>query len=599
MHSIIAQLNTQPEAPVLIDVRTESGSPDFDIPAFKQKARLLAIALPGQDPWLIDVRNAGQRIAPLIGYLETRKLVGHNLQTKLGILSHQYGFKPQQGNAACVMAASQILFMGYFATDEERKPNIHRCYQRAFQQPLGSAEALSWTGELTKVHQQQIRQELEVLPALYDSCIKAIATANLDAIWHLEMSIIPQLIEMQMAGMGIHYERLHFQLEEANREKAETEIFLNKHVGKLFNPDNNKDTRDLLKRLGFAVPNLKFQTLAKLDHPVAKAIYRFKLSSQNLWNLVAINGSIGLDGRAHCILDPLWAETGRVVTRNFNLQGIRKVSPGTPDQALPQEIRACFRADPGKTYFVADFKGEELRILAYYTEEPNLIDALRRGEDLHDNTAATVLHKKLPDISESDHALGKELNFGFVYGQGAKGLAEKLGIPEQQAQLMIESFFDKNKFIKARKNACWAMARGDVSEVRTNLGRLRWVPSTGTPREDRKSGVQSEWDRFTALFHGPIQGTGADGLKITLDSLHGQLPAGSRLIAVAHDSFMGECINEKGAAMETIQRVESAMRESMDILCPGIPFEVETEVGSNWAQMASFEGFEREPEVDQ
>ena len=220
-----------------------------------------------------------------------------------------------------------------------------------------------------------------------------------------------------------------------------------------------------------------------------------------------------------------------------------------------------------------------------------MLAALRNGEDLHNKTAAAIFGKIIADILPGERAIAKQVNFGVVYGQGKATLAEALGISEQEAALIIEKFYDHYQSIWAHRNACWAMARGDENDVRSLLGRRRWVPSTGTRRADRDSGYQSEWDRFSALFNGRIQSSGADALKIALERLHGALPMDCALLSTAHDSIMIECPDDKSTAMEVIQLVERTMLEAMDCLCPGFPFEIETKVGHNWAAMVSVDKF--------
>lgn len=580
---IITKLESRPEENVLFDLRTVKGKPEFDQPAFKQPPKLLALALPGERPSVVPIVRGSKEVIPLLQYIEDRSLVGHDLQTKLGILSYYHGFNLQPGKAECVMAASQILSMGSATTRSDLRPDLSLCHKRAFGSPLEPSQALCWEGQPTNEHYQQVAQELAILPALHRAFTETILADNLDHIWHLERYIMPTSIGMQILGMDVDHERLRWQLEQATHEVTDKRAFLDTSVNEKFNPDSPEQVKALL-----SLPDVKDATLAGLNDGIAKAIYRYRVASRKLTSLNAIiEGIDSKDGRAHCIFDPLWAETGRIQTRNFNLQGVRGVRPRTPEAEIGQELRACFRAGPGKVLVSSDFKGEELRILASYTEEPNLIDALRRGEDLHNNTASAIFRKEVANLTLEERAVGKRVNFSVIYGQGAKGLAQQLGISEHEAEQFIESFYTQNRSIRAHKYACWRMAKGDIAEIRTLLGRRRLIPSVGTPRPHRKHRHQSEWDRFSALFNGPIQGTGSDGLKITLDRLHGALPPDCRLVSTAHDSLMLECPDDKTIVMEVIRLVEATMLEAMHCLCRDFPFEIETKVGYNWAEMVS------------
>lgn len=577
---VILKLETQREADVILDLRTTNGAPAFDVPAFKQTPKLLAITLPGNKPSLINVGKSSKEVIPLIRYLEKRSIVGHNLQTKLGILQHYYDFNITPGNAACVMAASQILSMGSATAKHELRPDLSLCHKRALGSPFAHTQALCWKGRLSPAHYQQVSQELEILPALHESFKKAIIADNLEAIWHLERHIMPALTEMQIVGMPVDHDRLQCQLLHATNEVQIQRAFLDTNVGRQFNPDSPEQVKALLP-----IPDCKDLTLRGLNDPNANAIYRFRVATRQFASLNAIIDGIGSDDRAHCIFDPLWAETGRIQTRNFNLQGVRGVPPGTPEAEIGQELRACFRAEPGKVLVSSDFRGEELRILAFYTEEPNLIGALQRGEDLHNNTASALFSKEIAKLLPEERSIGKQVNFGIIYGQGAKGLAKQLNIQEFQAKEFIESFYSQNRSVKSHKSTCWRMARGDVAEVRSLLGRRRWVPSSGTPRPGHKPPCQSDWGRFSAFFNGPIQGTGADALKIALDRLHGALLPDCRLVLPAHDSLMLECPDDKDVVMRVIRLIERTMLEAMDCLCFGFPFEIETKIGYNWAEM--------------
>jgi DNA polymerase-1 len=238
-------------------------------------------------------------------------------------------------------------------------------------------------------------------------------------------------------------------------------------------------------------------------------------------------------------------------------------------QQMPRgEYRRCIVAPPGRVLVKADYSQIELRIAAKISGDKALLEAYQRGEDLHARTACNVLG--IQEVTKQHRQLAKALNFGLLYGMGAKGFRiyaksrYGLDLTDKEARSYREAFFKSYPGLAAwhRRVRC-----RQTTETRTLTGRRRLLDSK-TPDTQR--------------LNTPVQGSGADGLKLGLGLLwerREQVPGAFPVLAV-HDEIVVEADAEQADAAAAW--LKSAMVDAMtDMLAP-IPVEVEVQVARNW-----------------
>ncbi|MGB0033935.1 MAG: DNA polymerase I [Candidatus Acidiferrales bacterium] len=274
-------------------------------------------------------------------------------------------------------------------------------------------------------------------------------------------------------------------------------------------------------------------------------------------------------GRLHTRFNQTGTATGRLSSSNPNLQNI----PVRTE--LGREIRAAFVASPGCQLISADYSQIELRILAHLSEDPVLIEAFRRGEDIHSRTAQEVFGAA-PFAQTSEHRrVAKVINFGVIYGLSAFGLSQQLGIDTKEASKFIAAYFDRYSGVKKYLDAQIAETR-DTGVVKNLFGRVRPIPEINSPQPNMRGFAER-----TAM-NTPMQGSAADLIKLAMIELDQRLPNDfkSRMILQVHDELLFE-----GPEKE-IPRLTKLVKEVMEgVHALRVPLVVDTKVGPNWRDM--------------
>jgi DNA polymerase I len=249
------------------------------------------------------------------------------------------------------------------------------------------------------------------------------------------------------------------------------------------------------------------------------------------------------------------------------------MSCGDPNmQQLPRgkEYRRCVIAPAGRVLVKADYSQIELRIAAKVANEPRMIEAYRNGEDLHVLTAARLLGKPVDQVTKADRQIAKSANFGLLYGMGAPGYRiyarsnYGLDMTEEEAVGYRQAFFETYPGLVA-----WHRRTGQT-------GKRSIETHTLTGRRRRDVG------RFTEKLNTPVQGTGADGLKLALALLwerRDRAPGAFPVLAV-HDEIVVEADTERADAVAAW--LKQAMLDAMIPLIEPVPVEVEVKIARNW-----------------
>ncbi len=275
-------------------------------------------------------------------------------------------------------------------------------------------------------------------------------------------------------------------------------------------------------------------------------------------------------GRLHTSFSQTGTATGRLSSSNPNLQNI----PIRTE--LGRQIRAAFVAAPGSTLLSADYSQIELRILAHVSEDPVLLEAFRRGEDIHSRTAQEVFGAA-PFAQTPEHRrAAKVINFGIIYGLSAFGLAHQLGIEQREAAKFIAAYFERYRGVKEYLDRQLIETR-KTGFTKTLFGRIRPIPEINTPQVNLRNFAER-----TAM-NTPLQGTAADLIKLAMIEIGRRLAAEkwrTKMILQVHDELLFEGPAEE---LDRLRALVKPAMEQVHSLC--VPLVVDIKVGPNWRDM--------------
>ncbi|HZP38005.1 MAG TPA: DNA polymerase I [Methylomirabilota bacterium] len=275
-------------------------------------------------------------------------------------------------------------------------------------------------------------------------------------------------------------------------------------------------------------------------------------------------------GRIHTSFNQLVAATGRLSSSAPNLQNI----PVRTE--LGRRIRAAFVPEKGWRFLAADYSQIELRILAHVSGEESLIEAFRRGEDIHARTASEVFGVALDAVTPEQRDIAKTTNFSVIYGVTAFGLSRGLDISTKQAQEFLDRFFARHPKVKAYLTRTVAEGR-ERGFVTTLLGRRRYLPElrSGNPN------LRGFGERMAT--NAPIQGTAADLVKIAMVRMARELASRrlrARMLLQVHDELLFEVPADE---VERLHALATQVMESAITL--DVPLRVDVKVGDDWASV--------------
>jgi DNA polymerase I len=429
------------------------------------------------------------------------------------------------------------------------------------------AEAADITGHLTS----QLRAEVEQqgLLKLYDE---------------IDLPLVPVLARMEQAGVKIDTAALASMSIDLDRESAAAAAKIYEIAGMEFNVGSPKQLGDVLfNRMNLPKP-VKYgkgrtistavdvmETLAE-DHPIARMVLDYrqltKLKSTYVDTLPAlINPSTG---RVHTTFGQTGTATGRLSSANPNLQNI----PIRTE--LGRGIRAAFIAEPGHVLLTADYSQIELRLLAHFSHDSLLVEAFRRGDDIHTLTASQVFGVPPLMVTADHRRQAKVVNFGIVYGLSAFGLSQNLGIETSEAKQFIANYFEKYAGVRAFIDKILEEARRDL-HVKTLHGRIRPIPDINS-----KNFTARGFAERTAV-NTPLQGTAADLIKVAMiriDAALREREMKSRMTLQVHDELVFEVPEDEVDVMKSLVREE--MERVHDL---AVPLLVEIGIGQNWRDL--------------
>ena len=400
----------------------------------------------------------------------------------------------------------------------------------------------------------------------------------------IDLPLVQVLARMEHAGVKIDRKVLEEMSSRLEREVEAKAREIYEQSGSQFNINSPKQLGDMLfnkmnlpkpvkygkgKTISTAVDVL--EQLA-LTHDIARLVLEYrqlsKLKSTYVDALPALLNPA--TGRLHTTFGQTGTATGRLSSTNPNLQNI----PIRTE--LGREIRAAFTVAPGHVLLAADYSQIELRLLAHFSKDPLLVEAYRRGDDIHTLTASQVFGVP-PLMVTSDHRRqAKVVNFGIVYGLSAFGLSQTLGIEPREAKQFIDAYFEKYKGVRVFIDKTLEDARRE-QKVTTLFGRVRPIPDINSKNINQRGFAER-----TAV-NTPLQGTAADLIKIAMiriDAVMRERGLKSRMTLQVHDELVFEVPERE------VETVRTLVRDEMENVHPlTVPLLVEVGVGNNWRDL--------------
>jgi DNA polymerase I len=402
----------------------------------------------------------------------------------------------------------------------------------------------------------------------------------------IDLPLVPVLARMEHAGVKIDRAALGEMSSRLEHEINAKARDIYQRAGSEFNISSPKQLGDVLfNQLNLPKPVKygKGKTISTAvdvleglagEHDVPRLVLEYrqltKLKSTYVDALPALLNHAS--GRLHTTFGQTGTATGRLSSANPNLQNI----PIRTE--LGREIRAAFTAEPGHVLLAADYSQIELRLLAHFSQDPLLVEAYRRGDDIHTLTASQVFGVPPLMVTPDHRRQAKVVNFGIVYGLSAFGLSQNLGIEPSEAKQFISAYFEKYNGVRTFIDRTLEGARGE-GKVKTLFGRVRPIPDINSKNANLRGFAER-----TAV-NTPLQGTAADLIKIAMIRIDAALRdrgLKSRMTLQVHDELVFEVPEAEIEVMRTL------VREQMEKVHPlSVPLLVEIGVGANWRDLES------------
>ncbi len=440
---------------------------------------------------------------------------------------------------------------------------LRRLARRMSSSPADAAEG---TRELAGIFIPEIAREK--LKKLYDE---------------IELPLAAVLADVETAGIKIDPEILAAMSGEFAKELIELKQQIQQLAGEPFDSDSPKQLGEILfgklklpggKRLKksgqYSTTAAVLESLAEAHELPRKIIeYRTRAKLMSTY-LEALPRYINpATGRVHTSFNQTVARTGRLSSSNPNLQNI----PIGDEFGL--RIRSAFVAEKGWKLISADYSQIELRVLAHMSEDPRLIEAFSRDEDIHARTAQEIFGV-LPGLQTHDHRrMAKAINYGVIYGLSSFGLAGRTGTSKTEAQQYIDAYFARYSKVKEYLERVVEEAR-QTGRVRTLFGRLRPIPEINSNDVPSRNRAERE------AMNTPLQGTAADLMKLAMVKAHARLAREkmrTRMILTVHDELVFEAPDAEIVNAKEIVRAEMEGAFPMKV-----PLKVDLGVGENWKE---------------
>ncbi len=444
-------------------------------------------------------------------------------------------------------------------------------------------EATAPNYDLPRLSEKYLGRELdgaEAVYELYKALPGKLESLDMHRLYYdIELPLCPVLADMERAGFLVDRKALYDFGQELSEGIAALQEDIWAQAGGQFNLNSPKQLGEVLfDRLGLPTgkkshrgwsTNADVLDRLRDKHPIVGEILEYReLTKLKSTYTDGLQKAIGPDGRIHTTFQMTVTDTGRLSSRDPNLQNIpvrRKLGAG---------IRRMFVAGPGNVLVDADYSQIELRLLAHISGDETMRQAFLSGEDIHAVTASQVFGLPLEAVTHELRGRAKAVNFGIVYGISAFSLAEDIGVSQAEAKLYIDTYLARYHGVREYMESTIAQAK-EKGYVSTLFGRRRPIPELHASNYN----LRSFGERVARNM--PIQGTAADVIKLAMirvyDRLARELPEAKLLLQV-HDELIVECpeaLGERAAAILK-EEMENTVRWS-------VPLTADAKIGQSWA----------------
>jgi DNA polymerase-1 len=522
-------------------------------------------------------------IAVLKKLLENKKVqkFGQNLKYDLHVLN-RYGID-------VTPVAFDTMIASYILDPSARQHSLDFMAVKHFDHKMQPITDLIGTGK-----KQKSFATVPVTQAVHYSCedadytyrLRGVLAPQIDELemqnlfYNVELPLVKILADMEETGIRIDREYLAGLSSEMEERLEDIRKSIFKIAGGDFNINSTRQLSHVLfeklalptmgktaKKTGFSTDVRVLEELAKVhEFPRMVLDYRQYTKLKNTY-VDALPKLINpATGRVHTSFNQAVAATGRLSSADPNLQNI----PVRTEEG--RKIRRAFVArDSDYVLLAADYSQIELRVLAHYSGDKGLIEAFKKGEDIHRRTAAEVYDVKPKDVTPDMRAVAKTANFAIIYGVSAYGLSQQTNLEVGEAKKFIEKYFDRypgiQKYIEETKE--FARKKGYVT---TLYNRRRYIPEIN----DKKPPVRQFAER-TAI-NTPIQGSAADIIKVAMLKIHDKLSGmKSRMVLQVHDELVFDVYKDELEEVRLI--VSEGMQKAVKLKVPLI---ADLGTGPNW-----------------
>jgi len=397
----------------------------------------------------------------------------------------------------------------------------------------------------------------------------------------IEMPVAKSLAKMETAGIFVDAPYFAELSAEMEKRIIEIEAEACQMAGSEFNIASPKQVGEILfdklrlpvvkktaKTKSYSTDSETLEELSPL-HPIVPLILEHRVLSKLKGTYTdAIPAQIDEStGRVHSRFNQMVTATGRLSSSEPNLQNIPVRGEWGP------RIRHGFMAEEGNLLVGADYSQIELRILAHLCGDPVLAEVFRRGEDIHTRTASQVFDVSPMFVTQEMRRQSKAINFGLIYGKGAYGLSQELGISQKEAKEFIDRYFGSFPKVKGYLDATRREAL-EKGETKTILGRRRFFPNIKTVPKPQQEALLRQ------AVNAVIQGSAADLIKKAMIDADEALPEGSKLVLQVHDELIVE------AREDVAEKAGAVLKEKMEnALKLSVPLTVSLSIGKRWDEL--------------
>ena len=401
--------------------------------------------------------------------------------------------------------------------------------------------------------------------------------------WDIEMPLVRVLADMELSGVRLDTDALQETSRIFTERMSQYEQEIYKEAGEEFNISSPKQVGDILfgkmqimdkpkkTKTGQYVTSEEVLQSLEAKHPIVRNILNYRGMKKLLSTYVdALPKLINpRTGHIHTSFNQALTATGRLSSSDPNLQNI----PVRTDDG--KEIRKCFIPEEGCLFFSADYSQIELRIMAHLSEDENMMEAFREGYDIHRATAAKIWHEDIDKVTDAQRKKAKQANFGIIYGITTFGLAQRMGIPNNEARELIQDYFRTFPKVQAYMEQAKEVARAK-GYAETLFHRRRYLADINS----RNATVRGFAERNA--INAPIQGTEADIIKVAMVRIWKRFKEEairSKMILQVHDELNFSVYPEER------EKVEQIVIEEMQNAYPlNVPLIADAGWGKNWLE---------------